>query len=212
MPARYELHGFWLSGPTYKVGLMLALCGEPFDYVSVNLRAMEHKKPEFTARQRFGQVPLLVDNGNGRALCQSASILEYLAEMLGRFAGDGVEERIAAREWMLWDFDRLATNIYRSRGMRIGFRSMPFDTAAMYYNEGMAALKVLDDHLAGRDWIVGGGPTIADIDIYGVLDYAAAGGFDLAAFRNVSAWIDRFQALEGFGTPAQVLPKESRKA
>jgi glutathione S-transferase len=212
MAARYELHGFWLSGPTYKIGLMLALCGEPFDYVSVVLRAMEHKKPEFLARQRFGQVPLLVDNGNGRNLCQSASILEYLAEHLGKFAGDTEEEKIAAREWMFWDFDRLAPNIYRSRGMRLGFRSMPFDTAAMYFNEGNVALKVLDDHLAGREWIVGKGPTIADIDAYGVIDYAPAGGFDLAKFANISAWTSRLRALKGFGTPEQLLPKESRPA
>ena len=45
MPARYTLHGFFRSGPTYKVGLMLALAGEPFDYVHVNLREAEHKQP-----------------------------------------------------------------------------------------------------------------------------------------------------------------------
>jgi glutathione S-transferase len=211
MPARYELHGIWLSGPAYKVGLMLSLCGEPFDYVHVNLRAGEHKSPAFMAKQRFGQVPLLIDNGNGRKLCQSASILEYLAEMLGKFAGDTVEETIEAREWMFWDFDRLAPNIYRSRGMRLGLRSMPFDTAAMYFTEGNIALKVLDDHLAGHDWLVGKGATIADIDLYGVIDYAAAGGFDLAQYKNISAWIARFKALKGFGTPDQILPKESRK-
>jgi glutathione S-transferase len=212
MAARYELHGIWLSGPAYKVGLMLSLCGEPFDYVHVNLRAGEHKTPAFMAKQRFGQVPLLIDNGNGRKLCQSASILEYLAEMLGKFAGDTVEEKIEAREWMFWDFDRLAPNIYRSRGMRIGLRSMPFDTAAMYFNEGNIALKVLDDHLAGHNWLVGKGASIADIDLYGVLDYAAVGGFDLAQYKNLTAWITRFKALKGFGTPEQILPKESRKA
>jgi glutathione S-transferase len=212
MPARYELHGFWPSGPTYKVGLMLALCGEAFDYVSVNLRAGEHKSPAFLAMQRFGQVPLLVDKGNGRTLCQSASILEYLAEHLGKFAGDTEEERIAAREWMFWDFDRLAPNIYRSRGMRIGLRSMSFDTAAMYFNEGNVALKVLDDHLAGREWVVGKGPTIADIDLYGVIAYAKVGGFNLAQYAGISAWITRFTALKGFGAPEQVLPRESRKA
>ena len=212
MAARYELHGIWLSGPTYKVALMLSLCGEPFDYVHVNLRGGEHKSPAYLAKQRFGQVPLLVDRGAGRNLCQSASILEYLAEMLGKFAGGTVEEKIEAREWMFWDFDRLAGNIYRSRGIRIGNRSMPFDTAAMYYNEGNVALKVLDDHLAGRDWLVGSGPTIAEIDIYGVLDYAPVGGFDLGQYRNLSAWLSRFKSLKGFGTPEQLLPKESRKA
>jgi glutathione S-transferase len=212
MPARYELHGFWPSGPTYKVGLMLALCGEAFDYVSINLRAGEHKKPEFMAKQRYGQVPLLVDNGNGRNLCQSASILEYLAEMLGKFAGDTLDEKIEAREWMFWSFDRLAPNIYRTRGQRIGLRSMSFDTCAMYHTEGNAALKVLDDHLAGRDWLVGKGATIADIDVFGVIDYATAGGFNLAQYKNVSAWIARLKALKGFGSPEQILPKESRKA
>jgi glutathione S-transferase len=191
---------------------MLSLCGEPFDYVNVALRTGEHKKPEFMALQRYGQVPLLIDKGNGRKLCQSASILEYLAEHLGKFAGDTEEEKIEAREWMFWDFDRLAPNIYRSRGMRIGVRSMPFDMAAMYFNEGNVALKVLDDHLAGREWVAGKGPTIADIDLFGVIDYAPAGGFDLAQYRNISAWIVRLKALKGFGTPEQVLPKESRKA
>jgi glutathione S-transferase len=212
MTARYELHGIWLSGPAYKIALMLSLCGEPFDYVHVNLRAGEHKAPGFMAKQRFGQVPLLVDNGNGRSLCQSASILEYLAEMQGKFAGDTIEEKIEAREWMFWDFDRLAPPVYRSRGMRLGLRSMPFDTAAMYFNEGNMALKVLDDHLAGKNWVVGKGATIADIDLFGVIDYAPAGGFDLAQYKNITAWIARFKALKGFKEAANLLPKESKKA
>lgn len=212
MAARYELHGIWLSGPAYKVALMLSLCGEPFDYIHVNLRGGEHKTPEFLAKQRFGQVPLLVDRSNGRRLCQSASILEYLAETLGKFAGGTAEEKIEAREWMFWDFDRLAPNLYRSRGIRLGLRSMPFDTAAMYYNEGNVALKVLDDHLKGRDWIVGGGPTIADIDIHGVIDYAAAGGFDLGQYAGIAAWRKRLMALKGYGSPEQLLPKLSRAA
>jgi glutathione S-transferase len=212
MAARFELHGIWLSGPAYKVGLMLSLCGEPFDYVHVNLRAGEHKTPAFLAKQRFGQVPLLIDKSNGRALCQSASILEYLAETLGQFAGETVEETIAAREWMFWDFDRLAPNIYRSRGIRLGLRSMPFDTVAMYFTEGNIALKVLDDHLRGRDWLVGKGPTIADIDIFGVVDYATAGGFNLDQYANISSWIARFKGLKGYGAADMILPKESRMA
>ncbi len=212
MAARFELHGIWLSGPAYKVGLMLSLCGEPFDYVHVNLRGGEHKSPAFLAKQRFGQVPLLVDRSNGRHLCQSASILEYLAETLGKFGGASVEEKTAAREWMFWDFDRLAPNIYRSRGIRLGLRAVSFDVAAMYFNEGSVALKVLDDHLAGREWIVGSGPTIADIDIFGVIDYAPAGGFDLGQYANVTAWIQRMRGLKGFGGSASLLPKESRAA
>ena len=57
MTARFELHGFAFSGPTYKVALMLSLMDEPFDYVHVNMMAGEHKQPPHMSRQRYGQVP-----------------------------------------------------------------------------------------------------------------------------------------------------------
>ncbi len=211
MPARFTLHGVFLSGPTYKVGLFLSLAGEPFDYVHVNLREGEHKQPPYLAKQRFGQVPLLVDNNNGRQLCQSAAILEYLADTTGKFGGATLEERIQAREWMYWDFDRLAPGIYRSRGLKRGFFQAGPGVAEMYAEAGNAALNFLDRHLAGRAWVVGEGPTIADIDLYGVVAYAGEGGFDLAPLANVTAWMGRMEALPGF-QPAGFLPRETRAA
>lgn len=212
MPARFTLHGSHLSGPTYKVGLFLALAGEPFDFVQVKMRDGEHKQPAYLARQRFGQVPLLLDGRNGRELCQSASILEYLADTLGRFGGADLDERIRAREWMYWDFDRLAPSIYRSRGIRRGFRQGGPEVIEMYASEGKIALKVLDDHLAGRSWAVGEGVTIADIDLYGVVSYANEGGFDLAPFGNIAAWTARIEALPGFGSNRTLLPETSKAA
>jgi glutathione S-transferase len=211
MTARFELSGIWLSGPTYKVGLMLALCGQRFDYVHVTPRG-DAKTPAFMARQRYGQVPLLVDREAGFNLCQSASILEHLADALGQFGGATPAERIQAREWMFWDFDRLAAPIYRLRGQRLGFRSLHQATAEALYAEGVAALKVLDDHLAGRTWLVGDGATIADIDIYGVVAYAEAGGYRLADFPAVQAWMKAVEALPGFGAPEQILPKATQAA
>ena len=212
MTVRFELHGFAYSGPSYKVALTLSLMGEPFDYVHVNLREGEHKQPAYLARQRFGQVPLLVDNENGRQLCQSASILEYLADRLGKFGGANLDERIRAREWMFWDFDRLAPHIYRPRAARAGFRQFDPAVIAQHETEGKAALKVLDDHLAGRSWLVGDAPTIADIDVYGVVAYAPDGGYELGAYPNLSAWKGRLETLPGFASPEQLLPKETKAA
>lgn len=212
MAARYTLHGIWLSGPAYKVGLMLALAGETFNYEHVNLRAGEHKQPGYVAKQRFGQVPLLEDAKTGLHLSQSASILEYLAEQTGKFGGNSEQEKIAAREWLFWDFDRLASHIYRMRGQRLGFRSIAQPIAEMHVTEGNAALKVLDDHLKGREWLVGNGLTIADIDIYGVVSYAPAGGFNLAQYENLSAWVKRIESQSGFKPNDQLLPKASQAA
>lgn len=212
MTARYTLHGIWLSGPAYKVGLLLALAGEKFNYEHVNLRAGEHKQPGFVAKQRYGQVPLLEDAETGLKLCQSASILEYLADHLGKFGGQGAQEKIEAREWMFWDFDRLAGHIYRMRGQRLGLRSIAQPIAEMHFTEGKVALKVLDDHLKGRHWLVGSGLTIADIDIYGVVAYAPAGGFNLAQYENLSGWMTRMESQPGFKPNDQLLPKASQAA
>jgi glutathione S-transferase len=212
MPARFELNGVFLSGPTYKVGLMLALAGEPFDYVHVNLMEGEHKQPPYLSKQRYGQVPLLVDRNNGRHLCQSAAILEYLADALGRFGGATLDERLQVREWLYWDFDRLAPAIYRSRGIRLGFMKGGEESLEFCAANAASALRTLDRHLAGKDWIVGEGTTIADIDIYGVLVYAGEAAVDLAPYSNVAAWLKRVEALPGFESPKGLLPAESREA
>jgi glutathione S-transferase len=212
MPARFELHGISLSGPTYKVGLMLNLCGEPFDYVHMNMMEGAHKQPAYLAKQRFGQVPLLVDRNNGRHLCQSAAILEYLADTLGRFGGASLEERIQAREWMYWDFDRLAGPLYRARVIRAGIRPAPPEVLEDCIARSRAALDVLESHLQGRDWLVGEGTTIADIDVYGVVAYAGSAGFDLNGHPNLQAWVKRMEGLPGFASSNDLLPRESREA
>jgi glutathione S-transferase len=212
MSVRFTLHGIWLSGPAYKVGLMLTLAGEKYDYVHVNLRAGEHKRPEFLSQQRFGQVPLLIDRDKGVRLAQSASILKHLAIELGKFRGDTEQEQIEVREWMFWNADRLTIHVYRLRGQRLGLRSLAQPVAEMHFTEGNAALKVLNDHLKGRDWLVGAGPTIADIDVYGVVAYAAAGGFDLGQYENLSAWMKRLESLPGFKPNADLLPKATLAA
>src|SRR5579883_621536 len=205
MANRFTLHGIWASGPTYKVALMLSLCGEPFDYAHVDLRAGEHKHPEFLKKNRYGQVPCLTEGS--ASFCQSASILQYLAEKLGKFGGKSPEERARIREWMFWDFDRLAPAIYRSRAYRLGFRQADDAVKAMYADEGKVALNVLNTELGGKEWLVGAQPTIADIDVYGVVYYLGEAGFDLAAYPNIAAWKARVEGLPGYGTPEQLLPK-----
>jgi glutathione S-transferase len=208
MAKRFTLNGFWASGPTYKVALMLSLCGEPFAFNQINLRAGEHKTPAYLAKNRYGQVPALDDAKLGATLCQSASILEYLADELGKFQGEGPLERIRTREWMFWDFDRLTPPINRSRAQRVGIRNYHQPTMEMYFADGNLALKALDEHLAGQDWLVGKATTIADIEVYGAVHYAPQAGFGLGA--HVAAWKQRVEALPGFGAPQALIPMENR--
>jgi len=213
MTARYALHGFFMSGPTYKIGLMLTLCGEAFDYISVNLRAGEHKTPEFLAINRFGQVPALVDISNGRGLCQSGAILDYLADKTGQFGGATLDDRLRAREWLFWGWDKLDAPIYRLRGWKRGFRQLEAPQVAMYEAERKAALDTLEQWFAaGHHWLAGAQPTIADIDLFGVVVFADESGEDLTTYPSIRAWMDRISSLPHFAPPSTLLPPESRKA
>ncbi len=212
MSAPYTLHGIWASGPTYKVGMMLSMAGLKFDYEHINLREGAGQKPEYKAKSRWGQVPCLTVNAGGKHLTQSAAILGYLAQATGKMGGANDDEKQQIREWMLWSADRLGPPVYRSRAGKLGFRTFDAATADMYATEGKAALKALDDHLAKQHWIVGAAASVADIDAYGVVSFAPDGGFALADYPHIQAWMTRFEALPGYGKPDALLPKESRKA
>jgi glutathione S-transferase len=203
---RFTLHGFWRSGPSYKVALGLAMLDEPFSYVHIDLRAGAQKAPDFVAKNRFGQVPCLIDLQNGRSLSQAAVILEYLADVTGKMGGASLEERLQVREWLFWDYDKLSTALYRSRAIKHGFRSYNQPVAELYYTEAVAALQTLNIHLQGRTWVVGEAPTIADINLYGVVFYAADAALNLSEFPHIQTWMKQVENLKGYAKPTELMP------
>jgi glutathione S-transferase len=205
---RFTLHGFALSGPTYTAALMLALCKHPYSYIHINLREGAHKQPDYLVKNRFGQVPCLRDGSV--FLCQSAAILEHLAESLKKFDGKTPLERQRIREWLFWQWDRLAPPIYRLRARNRGTRHFGDETRIMYEGEAKQSLALLEGEFARNEWIVGKRPSIADIGIYGVVHFSGEAGIDLGPYPRLLEWKKRFEGLPGFGTPQQLLPLESR--
>ncbi len=211
--ARFTLYGMWPSGPTYKVGLMLSLAGEPFDYVHVNLREGEHKSPEYLEHNRFGVVPSLLDSRTAESYGQSSAILQYLAETTGKLNGVAASERTVAREWVFWSADRLGPGVYRTRAAKLGFAKFPDEVTAHYEANAHLALKELDSWLKHNDWVGGGAnPTFGDVDIYGVVGYCGQAGVGLDDHGGVKSWVSRVEGLPGFSSVDHLLPKESRKA
>ncbi|MEZ5985724.1 MAG: glutathione S-transferase family protein [Hyphomonas sp.] len=209
---RFTLHGMFLSGPTYKVGLMLNLTGTPFDYEHVDLRSGAHKADAFLAKNRYGQVPVLDDREKDECLCQSSVILDYLADETGQFGGKDRSSRLRAREWQLWGAGALTTGIYRSRAAKLGFFAFPEQVAEANFQMGLNALKELNMLLDGRDWLVGAGPTIADVDLYGIAAYAPQAGMDLGPYPALRKWMAKVEALQGFRDVKTCLPQQTLKA
>lgn len=210
--ARFELHGHFVSGPSYRVGLMLHLCGQKFDYVHVDLPSGAQKSKEFLARNQFGQVPMLVDKLKKQIVVQSGAILEYLADTLGQFKGDHDKEKLLARMWCYWESDVMERGILRLRGYRMGYITAPEDVLAHYQAEGTQALADLELYLEKRKWLCGGKkPTFADIYVFGSIVFAKEAGYDLSGHKNIQRWGHHVAHLKHFGTPDHVLPQEHKR-
>jgi len=205
---RFTLYGTMTSGPTYTVGLMLSLCRHPFSYIHINLREGQHKQPDYLVKNRYGQVPTLRDGQ--MFVVQSAAILEHLAESLKKFEGKTPLERQRVREWLFWQWDKLAVPVFRLRARARGFRQFGDEVRVMYDTEARGAFAALEHELARSPWVASKRPTIADIGIYAVTRYAPEAAIDLSAYPHIMAWKKRFEGLPGFGTPEQILPMESR--
>jgi glutathione S-transferase len=205
---KITFYGHPRSGPTYRVGLALALMQEPFAFEIVDLPNGGGQNPAYKSKSRFGQVPCIQDGGD--TIIQSSAILEYLAEKSGKFGGKTAMERAHINEWMFWDFDRLCPGLFRSRAYTLGFRKAEPAVVDAYRQEAEAGLAALEAHLKDREWLALGRPTIADISVYSGIHYAADGKFDLSKYPGISAWKARVEALPGYGKPADVIPAASR--
>lgn len=209
-PDKFVLHGFFASMPSSKVGLMLSMSGARWDYRHIDITKGEHITPAYRAMNRFAQVPVL-QHGE-RTICQSDTILWYLAEQTGRFGGRSEDEKLRISEWLNWDLSELAVGVSISRFIARMAPDTPQATKDFIRKRGERALGMLDRHLGSTKFLIGAAPTIADIAIFPALATADEGGFKIADYPNIHAWAERMMTFPGAGHPYTIMPKESRVA
>jgi len=201
------LFGSFTSSSTYKPMLYLALARLPFSFRTVNLKYGAQKEADYLAVNRYGQVPAL--RHHGLTIVQSNVILDYLARTTGHLAGKTEQEQWTAREWLSWEADNI-TNVAKVRHYS---RFSQVDPAVMDYfrPQAEAAIGFVDTALAGRAWLVGDAPTIADIACWGRMVFMGEGGLDITRWPNVEAWSRRLAAMPGFALPYDLIPKKDRE-
>ncbi|GIL02424.1 MAG: glutathione S-transferase [Alphaproteobacteria bacterium] len=205
--ADYSLYCFVQSGNAYKAALMLRLTGRDWQPVWVDFFNGGTRTPQYRAINEMGEVPVLVDHGEGDlTLSQSGVILHHLADRTGRFGPQtGAEQREVLR-WMLWDNHKLTSYIATYRFLRkfAGKEGAP-ETEFMK-GRALAALKLFEGHMAGRDWVAADRPTIADISCCGYLFWPADFGADWHDYPGIAAWLDRIRTLDDWAPPEALLP------
>lgn len=205
--ARYRLHYFPESGNSYKLALMLTLCGQSFEPVWTDFGGGVTRTPEWRSTVNvMGEIPVLEEDGV--KLTQTAPILLRLAERFGRFQGRTEAERFEVLRWLFFDNHKLTSFIATYRFQR-AFLAEPDPHAIGFLEPRIAnALGIVENHLRDRPFVAGDMPTVADLSMVGYLMFPKhEAGFDLPATHPaITAWLGRVAALPGWQAPYDLLP------
>ncbi|HUB13767.1 MAG TPA: glutathione S-transferase C-terminal domain-containing protein [Acetobacteraceae bacterium] len=184
-----------------KVALFLEEAGLPYETVPVDTSKGEQHAPAFRAINPNGKVPAIVDTegpgGKQARVFDSSAILLYLGDRTGQFIGTP-QDRPELLSWLFF----IASGLGPFSGQAVHFQFAAPEgleyARNRYRREAERHYQVLEDHMAGRDYIVGDTYTIADISAWGWIDRASRvmkGEADpLAAYPNIKRWFAAIDA------------------
>jgi glutathione S-transferase len=192
------LHEDPKSGNCYKIRLVAAHVGMPIERRFYDIMAGETRTPEFLATVNpNGRIPVL--QVGDRFLPESNAACWYLAEG-SRLIPPDPWDRADVLRWMFWEQYSHEPNVATLRFWRayLGEAKLTDLQRAMVPMKlagGDAALALMEEHLASRPFFVGAALTLADIALYAYTHVASQGGFDLARYPAIGAWLGRVAAL-----------------
>jgi glutathione S-transferase len=176
-----------------KYGLFtLAELGLDFQHVRINPFEKEKYAPEYLKLNPLAQVPTLVDGD--LVLTEAVAINFYLARKYGagKLWADRLEDEAQIYKWSLFavtQMESACVDLVLHRKVPDAKVRNP-DIIQAAEKKLMKPLEVLNNHLAGKDFLVAGKFTVADINMAGVLSYALGGGFDFSPYPEVTRYLD----------------------
>ncbi len=191
-----RLYDFLESGNGYKVRLLLHQLGVSFERIELDITRGATRTPEFLAKNPNGRIPTL-ELEDGTFLPESNAILWYLAEGTRFLPGERLA-RAQVLAWMCFEQYSHEPNIATLRfWTHQGWLEQRAPLVPGKRDAGVAALGVMEGHLAERRFFVAERYTIADIALYAYTHVAEEGGFALGPYPAVRAWLARVAAEPG---------------
>ena len=203
----YRLHYFPESGNSYKLALMLTLCGQVFEPVWIDFGARVTWSPEWRRTVNpMGEIPVLEENGVN--ITQTGPILLRLSERYGLFAGADANERFEVLRWLFWDNQKLSGFMAAYRFRRTFTQTT--DPAVLDFLRGRVDdfLGILEKQVTDRPFLVGDRATIADLSMCAYISYPPdETGYDLSfSHPRIHDWLQRIALLRGWQPPYELLP------
>jgi glutathione S-transferase len=186
-----------VSGNCYKVRLLLAHLGIPYERQTVDVVNRSNRQELLGGLNPGLTVPTLVLD-DGRALGESGAILWFFGEGT-RFVPDDAYERAQMLQWLFFEQYQLEPTIAVVR-FWVAYSGRPEEFEPQReakVEEGERALRRLEEHLEGRDYLVGESFSLADIALYGYTHVAEEGGFTLEPSPAIRAWLARVASQPG---------------
>jgi len=187
-----KIYGDSISGNCLKVKWVADSLGLSYDWIETDVLTGQSRTPAYLAMNPAGQVPaVLLDDG--RPLAQSNAIILHLAEGSDLIPADPYE-RARMLEWMFWEQYSHEPYVAVARFQVAYLGRAVADLEPRIVERGASALQRLEDGLADGPFLVGNALSLADVALVAYTRVAHEGGFDLAGYPRVRAWIGRVEA------------------
>jgi glutathione S-transferase len=196
MTEKLVLHEYAASGNCYKVRLTGAVAGVPLDRREYDITKGETRTPDFLSEVNAnGRIPVL--QIGDRFIPESNAACYFIAEGTNLIPTDRFDHADMLR-WMFFEQYSHEPNIAT---LRSWIRAIGLDQLSDLQRlqmpakrqAGNAALKLMDEHMAGREWFVGDGMSLADICLFAYTHLAGEAEFDLKQYPHVLDWVERIK-------------------
>jgi glutathione S-transferase len=189
------LYNSQVSGNCYKVRLLLAHLGIPYERVELDVVDRSQRAELLGGKNPALRVPT-IELDDGRTLGESNAITWYFADETGYLPTDPFE-RAQVLQWLFFEQYDHEPFVAVARFWMLFDKAPSEEALADRQAGGYRALDAMDAHLAGRDFFVGNRYSIADVGLYAYTHVAHEGGFDLGRYDAIASWIDRVREQPG---------------
>lgn len=190
-----------VTGPNpWKVAMVLEELNVPYEIK--NIEFPEMKQPPYEKININGRVPAIEDPNTGITLWESGAIIEYLVEMYDKEKNisftAGTPDYFHAKQWLHYQMSGQGPYFGQAVWFTMYHHEKLQSARERYVNEVRRVSSVINRALEGKEWLVGGKYTYADVAFFPWFDlvsWFAGDKIDIAKeFPNLSAWLEKIKA------------------
>ncbi len=194
-----KIYGSDLSYPAIKVRLAANAMGMEYEYIVVNLREGEHKKPNFLKINPVGKIPAIDDDGF--TMFESNAIIKYLADKNNSdLYPRGLKERAVIDQWIEFTSHHVGTAASKVFYNRFFAPRMGVAVDENSLKEGLGFLDrflpIVDGQIGKDHFIVNNKLSLVDINLLAILDPAEVAKIDLSQYQNITRWRNALKKKE----------------